>query len=127
MQKCIAELGANHGVQHGLFRNWKAHFAQGRGYSSCDTAGWIDKGAVQIENYGHRCLSHRVSFSRVAACLKLACRYWNTSAVLRIFSGRPAEAVRQLPQNFRKERRGVAVSGLGNLLRCARCDDFAST
>jgi hypothetical protein len=30
-------------------------------------------------------LSHRVSFSRVAACLKLACRYRNTSVVLKIF------------------------------------------
>lgn len=82
MEQRVTELGTHHGVQDSLFRNRKAHFAEGCGNAACDTAGWIDKGAVQIEYYGHLCLSHRVSFPQVAACLKLACRYGNTSAVV---------------------------------------------
>ncbi|MNI77365.1 hypothetical protein D3C73_1336530 [compost metagenome] len=85
MQKGIAEFRTHHGIQHCLFRNRKVHFPEGRRNASRDTTGRIDKGAVQIEYYGHRCLSHRVSFSRVAACLKLACRYGNTSKVSEIF------------------------------------------
>ena len=75
----MAELGPNHGVHPGLVRNRQAKLDEGRGDTVGNTPGGIDKSAVKVEDHGHCCMRHRLSFSRVCCCQKFACSFRNTS------------------------------------------------
>ena len=71
----MAQLGPDHRVQQVLAGNGKAKFREGRGDSVRYSAGRIDKSAVQVEDHGHCCMSHRLSFSRcTAAETRMPCR-----------------------------------------------------
>ena len=65
VQQGITELRTDHRVQLVRAREREAEFGEGRGDSVRYSAGRIDKSAVQVEDHGHCCMSHRLSFSRV--------------------------------------------------------------
>ena len=75
----MAELGPDHGVHPGLVRNRQAKLGEGRGDTVGNTPGGIDKSAVKVEDHGHCCMRHRLSFSRVCGCQKFAYSFRNTS------------------------------------------------
>src|SRR6478735_5483168 len=75
----MAQLGPNHGVHPGLVRNRQAKLDEGRGDTVGNTPGGIDKSAVEVEDHGHCCMRHRLSFSRVCGCQKFAYSFRNTS------------------------------------------------